>query len=133
MGWRPIVGLGIDLIEVSRVESALRQWGDKLIQKLMDPDEALGLARLAAGQVETVALSIALKEAASKAIGTGWSRGVRWRDVVVCSASPPSLELRERAADFARLLGSDGTSEAFVDRRGDLIIAEVRLIRRRKD
>jgi holo-[acyl-carrier protein] synthase len=122
-----IVGLGIDLVELSRVESSLRKWGERLVQKLMGADESSRLVALASTRAEAVAISIALKEAASKAIGTGWSQGVRWRDIVVFPGPPITVELRLRAAEFARRLDSDGGTSALVERRGDLILAEVQL------
>ena len=87
-----MLGLGVDLVELDRVESSLQRWGDRLVAKLMDPPEAARLPAGGAERVRAVALAIAAKEAASKAIGTGWSRGVRWRDVV-------------RDEDSVRLLG----------------------------
>jgi holo-[acyl-carrier protein] synthase len=77
-----------------------------------------------------VAVSVAVKEAASKAIGTGWSRGVRWRDVVVDHRGdgPPAIRLEARALATARRLGSPGTTEVRVERRPGLVIATVRLL-----
>jgi holo-[acyl-carrier protein] synthase len=123
-----IVGLGIDLVEESRAGASLARWGGRLIEKLMDPDEAARLGLLADNRARAVALSIALKEAASKAIGTGWSRGVRWRDVIVEPGPPPGVRLAHRALDFARRLGSSGRTQAAVEVRGDLVLAEVRLL-----
>jgi holo-[acyl-carrier protein] synthase len=73
----------VDLVELDRVEASLERWGDRLVAKLMAPPEAARLPTAAPERVRAVALAIAAKEAASKAIGTGWSRGVRWRDVEV--------------------------------------------------
>jgi len=76
-----VVGLGIDLIELDRVETALARWGERFVARLMDPIEAARLPLDEPGRSRALALAIAGKEAGSKAIGTGWSRGVRWRDV----------------------------------------------------
>lgn len=122
-----VVGLGVDLLEIERVARALERWGDRLVAKLMDAEEA---SRLPAGaeRPRALALAIAGKEAASKAIGTGWSRGVRWRDVIVDLGPPPAVRLRAKAADFARALGSRGASRARLEVRGDLAVGEVRLL-----
>jgi holo-[acyl-carrier protein] synthase len=123
-----VVGLGIDLVERERVARALDRWGDRFIRKLMDADEA---SRLPAGPGRTLALAfaIAAKEAASKALGTGWSRGVRWRDVVVVPGPPASIGLHGGAARVAHALGTRGVTRTRLEERGDLIVAEVRLIR----
>jgi hypothetical protein len=65
----------------------------------MDPAEAGRLPEPGRERVRAVALAIAAKEAASKAIGTGWSRGVRWRDVVW---DADSVRLLGRALEVAR-------------------------------
>jgi holo-[acyl-carrier protein] synthase len=123
-----VVGLGIDLVEHSRVCCSLERWGERLARKLMDPEEESRLALLAPQRSEALALSIALKEAASKAIGTGWSRGVRWRDVVVQPGASLGVELHCRALEFARRLGSDGRTRVHLERRGDLVVGEVWLL-----
>jgi holo-[acyl-carrier protein] synthase len=127
-GRAKVVGLGIDLVEISRVHWSLKRWGERLARKLMDPEEEQRLDLLAPRRSEALSLSIALKEAASKAIGTGWSRGVRWRDVVVRPGPPLGIELRNRAREFALRLGSDGRTRVRLERRDDLIVGEVWLL-----
>jgi holo-[acyl-carrier protein] synthase len=123
-----IVGVGLDLVELDRVERSLARWGDRLIAKLMDPPEASGLPGPGAERVLALALAITGKEAASKALGTGWSRGVSWRQVVVVAGPPARLTLLGRAAEVARALGSDGRTRARFERRGGLVLGEVRLL-----
>jgi holo-[acyl-carrier protein] synthase len=123
-----IVGVGIDLIEQARVARALERWGERLVAKLMGPQEA---ARLPSGadRARAVALAIAAKEAASKALGTGWTHGVTWRDVVVEDLGPPvTLRLEGGALARARRLGSAGRTRAVLEVRGDLVIGRVRLL-----
>jgi holo-[acyl-carrier protein] synthase len=122
-----VVGLGVDLVETSRVEQILARWGDQFLAKIMEPAESLRLP-LGAGRVEAVALAIAGKEAASKALGTGWSRGVRWRDVVVELAQTPAVHLQGGAAVVARRLGSSGRTRASLAIRGELAVGEVWLL-----
>lgn len=123
-----VVGLGIDLVEWSRLRGSLERWGDRFVAKLMDAEEA---ARLPPGGEErwrALALAVAGKEAASKALGTGWSRGVRWRDVVVEWGPPPSIRLEAEAAVVARSLGSSGRARVTLEIRGPLAIGEVWLL-----
>lgn len=121
-----IVGLGIDLVEVDRVEKALRRWGGPFLAKIMGPEE---VAALPAGwPPAVVADAVAVKEAVSKAIGTGWSGGVRWRDVVVAAGAPPAARLDGAALAAARRLGSSGATEVRIDRPPGLVVATVRLL-----
>ena len=119
------MGLGVDLVELDRVQGSLARWGDRLVAKLMDPPEAALLPAPRGERVRAVALAIAAKEAASKAIGTGWSRGVRWRDVVL---EGDSLRLVGRAAEVAAGLGSSGRCRLRLEVRANLVLAEVRLL-----
>jgi holo-[acyl-carrier protein] synthase len=123
-----VVGLGIDLVEWARIERSLERWGDRFVTKLMDPAEASRLP--SGGEARTLALAqaVAAKEAMSKALGTGWSQGVRWRDVVVELGPPPSLRLMAGAAAVARVRGSSGRSWVSLEIRGPLAIGEVWLL-----
>jgi holo-[acyl-carrier protein] synthase len=122
-----VVGLGIDIVELERVARSLERWGERLVAKLMDPEEAARLPAPAAERARALALSIAAKEAASKALGTGWSHGVRWRDVVVTLGPSPAIRLDARAAAVARHLGSAGRTTVQLEVRGPLALGEVRL------
>jgi holo-[acyl-carrier protein] synthase len=125
----PVVGLGVDIVETARVARALARWGERLIAKLMEPDEAARLPREAGARALALAQAIAAKEAASKAIGTGWSRGVRWRDVPVQLSPAPSVSFLNRAASFAQRLGSHGRHRLRIEARDGLVVAELRLLR----
>jgi len=123
-----VLGLGIDLIEIERVARALDRWGEKLVAKLMGADESARLPPEKDGRVLALALAIAAKESASKAIGTGWSRGVRWCDVVVDVGPPARVRLEARAGETARALGSSGRTRTTLEVRGGLVLGEVRLL-----
>ena len=123
-----VVGLGIDIVELDRVARSLDRWGERLVAKLMDPDEASLLPAAPAERARALALSIAGKEAASKALGTGWSRGVRWRDVVVSLGPSPRIRLAGQALEAARRLGSAGDASLHLEVRGPLALGEVRLL-----
>jgi holo-[acyl-carrier protein] synthase len=120
-----VIGLGVDLVELERVERALQRWGGRLVEKLMGPDEGGRLPAPAADRALALALAIAAKEAASKALGTGWSRGVRWRDVVVDPGPPASVRLEGGAAARARRLGGARAVVAMLEVRGGLVLGEV--------
>jgi len=123
-----VVGLGVDLVELDRVGRSLTRWGARLVGRLMDAEEAARLPASGAERILAVAGAIALKEAASKALGTGWSHGVYWRDVIVTLEPAPSVRLARRAAAVARARGSSGRHHAALEARGNLLIAELRLL-----
>ena len=135
-----VIGIGVDLVETARVERALSRFGERFVAKLMDPEEAAALPGEAAARARALSLAVAAKEAASKALGTGWSQGVRWRDVVVrTGAGPgagpgaeaggePSVSLRGRADEVARAHGFRGRSRLRLDVRGGLVVGEFWLL-----
>jgi len=123
-----VVGLGVDVVETARVERALARWGERFVVKLMGPEERGGLPE-GGGRAAALACAIAAKEAASKAIGTGWSRGVGWKHVVVQLGPPAEVRLHGPAALAARRLGSSGATRTRMDSRRDgLVIARVILL-----
>lgn len=123
-----VVGLGIDLIELDRVAAARSRWGARFVAKLMDPPEAGRLPPQEPERSRALALAIAGKEAASKAIGTGWTRGVRWRDVEVFLDAAPRVVLHAAAAHRARALGSSGATRTRLEIRDGLALGEVWLL-----
>jgi holo-[acyl-carrier protein] synthase len=122
-----VIAVGLDLVDTARVERALARFGARFVGKLMDAEEASALPSDVAERARALAFAIAAKEAASKALGTGWSRGVRWRDVVV-STSPAAVRLDGRAAEVARELGSSGRSRVRLEVRGSLVVGEFWLL-----
>jgi holo-[acyl-carrier protein] synthase len=103
-----IVGSGIDVIEVVRIERALERHGERFAQRVFTPRE-IAECRRHTRSAPHFALRFAAKEAAMKAVGTGWARGVRWVDIETVSTpdSPAlSLELHRDVADHARRLGA---------------------------
>ncbi len=123
-----VIGIGLDLVETSRVERALARFGERFVGKLMDPEEAAALPLEPGERALALALAVAGKEAASKALGTGWSRGVRWRDVVVTRGPRQAVSLRGRAASVARELGSSGRGRVRLSFAGELAVGEFWLL-----
>ena len=123
-----VIGIGLDLVETARVARALERFGERFVKKLMDPEEAAALPATPGERALALALAVAGKEAASKALGTGWSQGVRWRDVVVTAGPEPSARLDGRAAAVARARGSSGRSRLQLAVSGALVIGEFWLL-----
>jgi len=77
-----IKGIGIDTVEIARVAGVYARYGDHFLAKVFTDGEQEYFSRWA-DPVPRIAGRFAAKEACMKALGTGWSRGVRWRDVEV--------------------------------------------------
>ncbi len=100
-----IVGSGIDLAEVDRIEAAVARHGDRFLDRILTPKERAYVLRKA-NRFERVAARFAAKEAGMKAIGTGWRKGVGWHDFEVSNlpSGKPTLLLHGVAARIAESL-----------------------------
>jgi holo-[acyl-carrier protein] synthase len=101
-----IVGTGVDLAEVDRIQHAIERYGDRFVQRIYTPKEIAYVQRKA-NRYERFAARFAAKEAGMKAIGTGWRHGVRWQDfeVINLPSGRPTLHFHGVAAEFAAKLG----------------------------
>ena len=101
-----ILGTGIDLAEVDRIQASIERYGDRFVQRIYTPLEIAYVQRKA-NKYERYAARFAAKEAGMKAIGTGWRHGVRWQDFEVTNlpSGRPTLTFHGVAAEFARKLG----------------------------
>ena len=89
-----IIGIGSDLIDIRRIERTLERFGDRFVQRLYTPVEQ-GKSERRANRAASYARRFAAKEACSKALGTGFRRGVFWRDlgVVNLPSGKPTMAL----------------------------------------
>ena len=94
-----IIGIGNDLIDISRVERVLDRFGDRFVRRVYTNVERAKSERRA-NRVESYAKRFAAKEACSKALGTGIRMGVFWRDMAVTNlnSGKPTLLLTGGAA-----------------------------------
>ena len=106
-----IVGTGVDITETARIEQALQRHGDRFAVRLCTPRE-IAYCQQFKNRAERFAARFAAKEAAFKALGTGWREGVRWLDVEVVHqpSGKPELVLTGRAEELARALGVTRTA-----------------------
>ena len=102
-----VVGIGIDLVEVARVRELLNQHGDRFKARTFTEAEC-AYCEACADPAMHFAARFAAKEAASKALGTGFAEGVSWRDIEVVRATSgrPVLRLHGGAARRAEQLGA---------------------------
>lgn len=102
-----IVGLGMDLVDIARIEHMIAEHGDRAIARLFTEAEA-AYAHERAKPAQHLAVRFAAKEAGYKALaGNEMARGIGWRDLEVVNAwdGRPSLLLHGRARDRAAELG----------------------------
>ncbi len=102
-----IVGTGIDIAEVPRIAQALARHGDRFLHRVYTDGE-IHYCDSKANRIERYAARFAAKEAAMKALGTGWNHGVRWRDIEVSRlpGGRPTIQFHGKAAEFAKRLGA---------------------------
>ena len=100
-----IVGTGVDIAETSRIEQVIQSHGERFIRRIFTPAEIEYCERFK-NKAERYAARFAAKEAAFKALGTGWREGIRWLDVEVTHlpSGKPELVLTGRALEIARQL-----------------------------
>jgi holo-[acyl-carrier protein] synthase len=104
-----IVAIGIDLVEIARLEKVLARRGDRFRARVFTDGEISYCERRAgAAKFASYAARFAAKEAAMKALGTGWSDGIGWKDVeVACELSgAPAIQLHGRALERMREIGA---------------------------
>jgi holo-[acyl-carrier protein] synthase len=101
-----VVSVGLDFTRIDRLEAAHARHGARLLARVFtDGERAYCEAR--ARRFQSYAGRFAVKEAVMKVLGTGWARGVRWRDIEVVRqpGSAPQCVLHGAAADIARRRG----------------------------
>ena len=101
-----IVGTGVDIAEVPRIAAAIERFGDRFLKRIFTDNE-IRYCESKQNRVERYAARFAAKEAALKAIGTGWRHGVSWTEVEVTRApgGRPSMVFYGVAGEFAAKLG----------------------------
>jgi len=104
-----ILGIGVDLVQVERMEKALAR-GERIQRRLFTPGEIAYCDRHTRPALHYAA-RFAAKEAGMKAIGTGWSNGVGWKDfeVKLDPRGRPQLMLSGKAAEIAMAMGTTHT------------------------
>lgn len=127
-----IVGTGIDIVEISRVQALLDRYASRFIERVFTPSEA-AYALSGVLAAERLAGRFAVKEAVLKALGTGKSQGILWRDVetVRAPSGKPETRLHGQAKAWLERVGGTtvhvsithdgGRAVAFViiERRGE--------------
>lgn len=102
-----ILGTGVDIAEVPRIRESIERFGDRFLRRVFTEGEVRYCERKVT-RYESFAARFAAKEAGMKALGTGWSHGVRWRDIEVVrpKGQRPTIQFHGEAAAIAARLGT---------------------------
>jgi holo-[acyl-carrier protein] synthase len=102
-----IVGIGIDVIQNERIRQSVTRFGGRFLNRIYTESE-IGYCNKCADPSIHFAARFAAKEAAFKALGTGWAAGVKWKDIEVqrLASGQPELHLFDEALARAVFLGA---------------------------
>ena len=105
-----IVGIGSDLCNIERIQKSLDRWGEKFLNRVFTEIERTKAASRPLTTAGTLAKRFAAKEAFSKAVGTGFKRGVYMKDIGVVNlpSGQPTLSVTGGARDRLDALAPDG-------------------------
>ena len=105
-----IVGIGIDIIDIRRIEKEIIKYGDRFIKKCFLQTE-IQRSENRRNTIQSYAKRYAAKDASAKALGTGLARGVYWKDIEVSNnnSGKPILTLHNKAAKILNQISSKNT------------------------
>ena len=101
-----VLGIGTDLVETKRVQDSIDRFGERFVERIFTAGE-IAYCNRKRNSAESFAARFAAKEAGAKALGTGISRGVSWKEFEVRreTSGRPTLHLSGRAAELAEAMG----------------------------
>src|SRR5512140_1193874 len=101
-----IAGIGVDVVDIARVQALLDRHGERFLRRVFTEEEA-AYAMGGANKAERLAGRFAVKEAVMKALGTGKSQGILWRDVETLRGrlGKPEVRLHGQAVKWGKLRG----------------------------
>ena len=101
-----ILGTGIDIVENDRIREACNRWGDRFLNRVFTPSEIEKVGKRA-DKVGYFASRFAAKEAFLKALGTGFSKGIKWvnMEVVRLEGRRPTMIISGRAQELMDSMG----------------------------
>ena len=96
-----IIGIGIDIVEITRIKSAIHRWGNRFAERILTLKEVSKLRDKRDSQTY-IASRFAAKEAFLKALGTGYAEGISWHDMEVVrkEGQRPSFNISGRALEI---------------------------------
>jgi holo-[acyl-carrier protein] synthase len=116
-----ITGIGIDVIQNERIRDSINRFGDRFLNRIYTGREIEYCKKSAHPEIHYAA-RFAAKEAAFKALGTGWAAGVKWKDVEVVRLASGKPELHLHGEAFARAT-SAGAAQFYVSLTHDQLVS----------
>jgi holo-[acyl-carrier protein] synthase len=122
-----IIGIGTDIVKIERMTQALERHGHRFARRLLTASEYELFCRQVRPEA-FLAKRFAVKEAAAKALGTGFSQGVSWQHIALDhdELGAPLLILTERAAELQKIKGISLLHVSLADEQ-DYVVAFVTL------
>jgi holo-[acyl-carrier protein] synthase len=101
-----VLGLGTDLIEIERIQASMDRFGERFLERIFTAEE-IAYCGKKKQPAESLAARFAAKEAGAKALGTGISRGISWKEIEVTRkmGERPMLNFNGRAGELAKAMG----------------------------
>lgn len=120
-----IIAIGVDLVEISRIEEVFSRRGERFRRRVFTEGE-ISYCERRASKLASYAARFAAKEAVMKALGTGWAEGVGWKDIEVVSgpSGAPMIQLHRSALERMREIGATRALVSLTH-SGELAIAHV--------
>jgi holo-[acyl-carrier protein] synthase len=124
----PIRGIGVDLAQIGRMRQIVEKWDERFLRRVFTEEE-LAYCRRRRDPIPHLAARFAAKEATLKALGTGLSMGVSWREMEVRRerGQAPTMVLTGRCRDIATAKGGAGVLLSLTH-EGDYALAQAMLI-----
>lgn len=122
-----VIGIGIDMVEVSRIEELIEHWGPRFLDKIFTPEEQQTCMHRRFPHIHFSG-RFAIKEAMLKALGTGLRSGLRWKDISTINnrLGKPTVQLFGRVRERADQMGVS-TIFSSISHEQDYAIAQVLL------
>jgi holo-[acyl-carrier protein] synthase len=113
-----ILGIGVDIVKVDRIERAVERWGYRFLKRIFTAAE-IERCQQRARPAQCLALRFAAKEAFAKALGLGMRKGLRWRDIEVVHnhLGKPDLLLHNQAQRLLEAMEARRTWLSLSDER----------------
>ena len=128
-----IVGIGTDVVNIGRIERTAERYGKRFCEKIFTKEEQKDIAEAktnCCGSPAKMAKLFAAKEAAAKALGTGFSNGIEWREIAIShdENGTPLLDLSGKALTRVLQLCDGGSFQSLVSLSDDYPFAQAVVI-----
>ena len=125
----PIGGVGIDLVEIKRVENLVARWGLRFLEKVFFPSE-IAYCQAKPYPAQHYAARLAIKEAVLKALGEGWTERAGWKDIAVSRGvkGQPGVKLVGKGEKLGREKGIGKILVSLSHSQGFAVAAAITLI-----